>query len=247
MNLKRFFRFNPISKLLFSNKKIDYFLRKYFMQKFFNEHYGNSSLNALDINKEILPILKKYNGMLGHGLALKLIRDKSLPTNQDLDYDIFDVSNIDNLIFDMEKLGYILYLRAQHNNKDKFLTFYKDGAYIDFFICEVINNKYEIHTICCESIFPKFKKNNEFYISKKFISYSRTMTYSEINTSIFNNNKFYLPQNYDLYFTEMYGNDWKQSKPYFNWALNPKNNLPKKIKKNNLVMISKKNYLLNYK
>ncbi len=247
MNLKRFLRFNPISKLLFSNKKIDYFLRKNFMQNFFNQHYSNSSLNALEINKELMPVLKKYQGMLGHGLALKLIRDNCLPTNQDLDYDIFDTSNINNLIIDLEKLGYILYQKSQHNDKDKFLTFYKDDAYIDFFLCEINNKKYEIHTICCESIFPKFKLENNWYTSNKFISYCRTMTFNGIELKTILNNQFYLPKNYDQYFTEMYGFNWKESKLYFNWALNPKNNLPKKLKKNNKVFIHKDNYLKNYK
>ncbi len=244
----RFLRFNPVSKILFNIKWIDKILRKLVVNKYHKKHYTESSNNSLKINDELNPILKKYKGYLGHGVALFILRDKKLPSHQDLDYDIYDCEHIDQMIEEMDRIGYKLYFKGILNNEVKMLTFYKYNSYIDFFMCNVKDKGFDVCTVCSETVLPKFKLiDNDRYQSNKFMTYKRHMTYTEIQEMELEGNKFYLPKDYDQYFSEMYGLDWREPKQYFNWALNPKNNMPKKIKKNVVAIVSKDNYFENYK
>ncbi len=120
-NFARKLRFSWIGKFIFGHKWTDYIFRKLFIRKYDNKHYGESSKNALLINKELNPILKKYNGFLGHGLALSLIRDNKTPTYQDLDYDIYAWDKTDELIKDMKKNGYEIYFKGYDEKELKMI------------------------------------------------------------------------------------------------------------------------------
>ncbi len=246
-NFARKLRFSWIGKFIFGHKWTDCIFRRLFVRRYDNKHYGDSSKNAIKINNELNPILKKYNGFLGHGLALSIIRDNKTPTYQDLDYDIYAWDKIDEIIDDMQKLGYEVYTIGYLNGEVKLLTFAKDDSYIDFFICKKIDNSFDVCTVCCETNRPKFKQEENKYISDRFICYVRKMSYTEIESKKIDDNLFYLPKDYDTYFSEMYGKDWRTPKKYFNWALNPKNNMPIKVKNNVKAILSSNNYMENYK
>ena len=235
----RFLRFNPISKFLFSIKWTDYILRRFFIRKLYDEKkFLNTSKNIVNINNELNPILEKYRGCLGHGVALSLIRDNKLPSYQDLDYDIFDCTRINELTDDMYALGYVCVFKGFLNNEIKQLIFTKDNYHIDFFMCNEVDNKFDVATFTCEKIFEKrYIKNKEVY-SDDYLCYVRKMTSCFIDKKIINNNVFFLPKQFDTYFSEMYGSDWRKQKKYFNWSLNPKTNLPIKHKKNVYVIIA---------
>ncbi len=237
--LYRFLRYNWISKMMFKIEYLDYFFRKFFIRKLYdNEKYSSTSKNIININNELNPILKKYNGFLGHGIALCLIRDNKLPEYQDLDYDIYDCSNIDSLIYDMAKIGYDVTLKGILEKEIKQLQFTKNNYQIDFFMCNVINKQFQVGTVTCEKIFPKYEIIDNWNKSHDYICYLRNMTFTPIEERILLNSKFYLPKNYNQYFTEMYGGDWTIPKKYFNWVLHPKNNKPI-IKKNNVEVFRK--------
>lgn len=236
-------RFSKIGKMLFSNKITDYIIRRLISTKVTDIHYSKSNLNWIDINNKIYPILKKHACFLGHGLALSIIRNDKETFTQDLDYDTY-CNDPDSLIKDLEEQSFILNFKGFVNNQLKMLTFEYFGSYIDFFLIPKENDGFcYIDTVCYEESKDYFKNNdNDWYSSEKYISYNRKISYTDINEIIWKNNKVLLPKNYDIYFDEVYGFDWKKPKKYFNWALNPKNNMPIKIKKNCLGIINKENY-----
>lgn len=244
----RFFRYSFLFSWIFKFKITDYLVRRFLIRPFFDyKYYSNSSKNALHINNQINPLLKKYNGFLGHGLALLLIRDKKLPTYQDLDYDIYNSNDVESIIHDMKEIGFDIYTVGYLKNEIKFLNFHNaDGHIVDFFLCDVKDNTFDLCTISVYKTKTKFIKSGDFYESNDYQCYTRKMTYTPIVEQTINGNKFFLPKNYDLYFSEMYGFDWTKVKKYYNWSLNPKNNMPK-ITKNVKCLISEKHYIEEFK
>lgn len=235
-------RFSRLGKFLFKIKFIDYILRILFVSRITDKHYAATLLNWKEINRQLNPILKKYHGFLGHGAALSLIRDHKIATSQDLDYDLYNLKNEASFLKDLQKLKFEIHSKGYINQKLVFLTVEKNNVLIDFFIGDVIANTYIVNTICYENAKNHFKFKNNFYHTNKAVCYSRKMSYSPIETRTIDNELVYLPKNYDQYFSDMYGFDWRTPKKHFNWALNPKHNKPIIVYQNIDYYLSQKLY-----
>ncbi len=226
-------RFSFIGKIIFNIRVTDKIARKFFLNKFTNDYYSKTTLNWKKINDELFPILKKYKCFLGHGAALFLIRDGMIKENQDLDYDMYELDDYNNFIDDMKSLGYKLVSIGKENDREVMFIFEKNKCYIDFFImADHTKYGFSIKTISYEKIKNYFKEDGNFLSTNKSIIYLRKIRDPNITMKYIDGEKIFLPEKYNEYFEDIYGKDWMTPKKYYNWALNPKTNIPIKIKKN---------------
>lgn len=234
----RILRFSPFTKFLFKMKFTDYWIRRLFLNKVTENIYSKTIFNWKEVNSTLNPILEKFNCFLGHGAALSLIRDGEIKYGQDLDYDIFFRENYEDFITEMKNIGMKLEVIGMNNNVMKMFTFSYKGTYIDFFV--ISNNAsfgWNMETCSYEKVFNHFKKYDESYaITKKAVSYLRKLSEKPIIVKKrIQDELIFLPKNYEQYFVDLYGEDWKIPKRYFNWAINEKNNKPILLKNNILI------------
>ena len=163
-----------------------------------------------EINK-VIKFLNKLDNpqyFFSCGTVLGLVREgKLLDWDTDVDIDILEPTEslIEQIIFEMKKLGYSFQRKLKKNNRYNQLVFYKAPYHSIDFCFWYKKKNFFVNDVPETNI---FKRSHPVKIYDKF---------KEIKIK---NIFFKIPYDTESYFKLLYGDDWRTPKKYKNWLKN---------------------------